>query len=86
MKGRLSLLYFLQFGVWGCYLTSFGQFLGSGGIGGKIAWFYAAIGLVSIITPSLLGRSPTERDVLRDSLEYVISWLRLSCSPCGDTE
>lgn len=56
MKGRLSLLYFLQFGVWGCYLTSFGQFLGSGGIGGKIAWFYAAIGLVSIITPSLLGR------------------------------
>ncbi|MDE5871620.1 MAG: MFS transporter, partial [Muribaculaceae bacterium] len=50
------LLYFLQFGVWGCYLTSFGQFLGSGGIGGEIAWFYAAIGLVSIITPSLLGR------------------------------
>lgn len=56
MKARLSLLYFLQFGVWGCYLSSFGQFLGSGGIGGKIAWFYAAIGLVSIITPSLLGR------------------------------
>ena len=56
MKARLSLLYFLQFGVWGCYLTSFGQFLGSGGIGGMIAWFYAAIGLVSIITPSLLGR------------------------------
>ena len=56
MKARLSLLYFLQFGVWGCYLTSFGQFLGSGGIGSKIAWFYAAIGLVSIITPSLLGR------------------------------
>ncbi len=56
MKVRLSLLYFLQFGVWGCYLTCFGQFLGSGGIGSKIAWFYAAIGLVSIITPSLLGR------------------------------
>ncbi len=56
MKARLSLLYFLQFGVWGCYLTCFGQFLGSGGIGSKIAWFYAAIGLMSIITPSLLGR------------------------------
>ncbi|MDE6022529.1 MAG: MFS transporter [Muribaculaceae bacterium] len=56
MKARLSLLYFLQFGVWGCYLTCFGQFLGSGGLGGKIAWFYAAIGLVSIITPPLLGR------------------------------
>ncbi len=56
MKARLSLLYFLQFSVWGCYLTCFGQFLGAGGIGGDIAWFYAAIGLVSIITPSLFGR------------------------------
>ena len=56
MKFRLSLLYFLQFGVWGCYLTCFGQFLGSGGLGSDIAWFYAAIGIVSIITPSLLGR------------------------------
>lgn len=56
MKLRLSLLYFLQFGVWGCYLTSFGQFLGTGGLGNMIAWFYAAIGLVSIITPTLLGR------------------------------
>lgn len=56
MKLRLSLLYFLQFSVWGCYLTCFGQLLGAGGLGGDIAWFYAAIGLVSIITPSLLGR------------------------------
>lgn len=56
MKVRLSILYFLQFSVWGCYLTSFGQFLGAGGLGSNIAWFYAAIGLVSILTPSLLGR------------------------------
>lgn len=56
MRSRLSLLYFLQFCVWGCYLTSFSQFLGAGGLGGDIAWFYAAIGLVSIITPSLFGR------------------------------
>lgn len=56
MKGRLSLLYFLQFSVWGCYLTCFGQFLGASGLGGDIAWFYAAIGLVSIFTPPLLGR------------------------------
>lgn len=56
MKARLSLLYFLQFGVWGCYLTSFGQLLGAGGLGADIAWFYAAIGLVSILTPSLFGR------------------------------
>lgn len=56
MKARLSLLYFLQFSVWGCYLTCFGQFLGAGGLGSEIAWFYAAIGLVSIITPPLFGR------------------------------
>lgn len=56
MKTRLSLLYFLQFGIWGCYLTCFGQLLGRGGLGSDIAWFYAAIGLVSILTPPLFGR------------------------------
>ena len=55
MRARLSLLYFLQFGVWGCYLTCFGQLLGSLGLGSRIAWFYAAIGLVSLITPALTG-------------------------------
>lgn len=55
MKARLSVLYFLQFSVWGCYLTSFGQFLGASGLGSHIAWFYAAIGLVSILTPALMG-------------------------------
>lgn len=55
MRTRLSILYFLQFSVWGCYLTSFGQLLGAGGLGKYIAWFYAAIGLVSILTPTLLG-------------------------------
>ena len=55
MKGRLSLLYFLQFAVWGCYLSCFGQLLGAGGLGTDIQWFYAAVGLVSLITPPLLG-------------------------------
>lgn len=56
MRSRLGVLYFMQFCVWGCYLTSLSQFLGAGGLGNNIAWFYAAIGLVSIITPSLFGR------------------------------
>lgn len=56
MKSRLSFLYFLQFSVWGCYLTCFGQLLGAGGLGSDIAWFYAAIGLMSILTPPLFGR------------------------------
>ena len=55
MKQKLSLLYFLQFSVWGCYLSCLGQLLGAGGLGMDIQWFYAAVGLVSLITPALMG-------------------------------
>lgn len=55
MKGRLSLLYFLQFAEWGSYLSCFGQLLGVGGLGADIQWFYAAVGIVSLITPALFG-------------------------------
>lgn len=55
MRSRLSLLYFLQFSVWGCYLSCFGQLLGAGGLGKDIQWFYAAVGIVSLITPALMG-------------------------------
>lgn len=55
MKARLSALYFLQFAVWGCYLSCFGQLLGAGGLGADIRWFYAAVGLVSLVTPALMG-------------------------------
>ena len=55
LRLRLSLLYFLQFAVWGCYLTCFSQLLGAGGLGRHIAWFYSAIGLVSLFTPALMG-------------------------------
>lgn len=55
MKARLSGLYFLQFAVWGCYLTCFGQLLGAGGLGSQIQWFYAAVGMVSLFVPALLG-------------------------------
>lgn len=48
-------MYFLQFAVWGCYLSCFGQLLGAGGVGADIQWFYAAVGLVSLLTPSLFG-------------------------------
>lgn len=55
MKLRLSILYFLQFAIWGCYLSSFGQMLGGGGLGSQISWFYAAVGLVSLLTPAIGG-------------------------------
>lgn len=51
----LSVLYFLQFGIWGCYLTCLGQMLGAAGLGRDIAWFYAAVGFVSLVMPALLG-------------------------------
>ena len=55
MRGRLSVLYFFQFAVWGSYLSCFGQLLGAGGLGSDIQWFYAAVGIVSLITPALFG-------------------------------
>ena len=55
MTARLSILYFLQFAIWGCYLSCFGQLLGAGGIGPDIQWFFAAVGIVSLITPPLFG-------------------------------
>lgn len=55
MKLRLSVLNFLQFAVWGAYLTSMGGYLASVGIGANIGWFYSAQGFVSIIMPALMG-------------------------------
>lgn len=55
MKTRLSILFFLQFAVWGSYLVSLGQFLGSAGLGADIQWFYAAGGFVALFMPALAG-------------------------------
>lgn len=55
MKSRLSVFYFLQFAVWGCYLTTLGQFLGRAGLGADISWFYAAVGIVSLFMPAFMG-------------------------------
>ena len=46
---------FLQFAVWGSYLTCVGQFLGKVGLGDYIAWFYIAQGIVSIFMPAIMG-------------------------------
>ncbi|MBR6366803.1 MAG: MFS transporter, partial [Bacteroidaceae bacterium] len=42
MKIRLIILSFLQFAIWGAYLTSMGGYLASVGIGANIGWFYSA--------------------------------------------
>ncbi|MBQ8271308.1 MAG: MFS transporter [Bacteroidaceae bacterium] len=54
-KARLVVLSFLQFAVWGAYLTSMGRYLGSVGLGEYIGWFYAVQGIVSIFMPALIG-------------------------------
>lgn len=46
---------FLQFAVWGAYLTSMGNYLGSINLGPKIGLFYAMQGIVSIFMPALMG-------------------------------
>ncbi len=46
---------FLQFAVWGAYLTSMGRYLASAGMGGEIGLFYSIQGIVSIFMPALVG-------------------------------
>ncbi|MBR3907982.1 MAG: MFS transporter [Bacteroidaceae bacterium] len=55
VKMRLIVLSFLQFAVWGAYLTSMGRYLGSVGMGSNIGWFYSVQGIVSIFMPALMG-------------------------------
>lgn len=55
IKLRLTLMNFLQFAVWGAYLTSMGTYLGSVGLGSKIGLFYAMQGVVSIFMPAIMG-------------------------------
>lgn len=55
LKFRLIVMNFLQFAVWGAYLTCIGNFLGRIGLGEYISWFYVAQGVVSIFMPSVMG-------------------------------
>lgn len=55
MKFRLIVMNFLQFAVWGAYLTSMGTYLYNIGLGEKIGWFYAMQGIVSLFMPAVMG-------------------------------
>lgn len=52
---RLIIMNFIQWAVWGAYLTSMGQYLGSVGLGPRISIFYAMQGIVSMFMPALMG-------------------------------
>ena len=55
MKLRLIVMNFLQFAVWGAYLTSMGTYLFNIGLGAKIGLFYAMQGIVSLFMPAVMG-------------------------------
>lgn len=55
LKLKLSIMSFLQFAVWGAYLTSMGNYLASIGLASKIGLFYAMQGIVSIFMPAIMG-------------------------------
>lgn len=55
IKIRLTVMNFLQFAVWGAYLTSMGTYLAGVGLGSHIGIFYAMQGVVSLFMPAILG-------------------------------
>lgn len=55
IKLRLTAMNFLQFAVWGAYLTSMGRYLAGVGLGEQIGSFYAMQGIVSLFMPALMG-------------------------------
>lgn len=46
---------FLEYAVWGAYLTCMSRYLASHGMGAHIGWFYAIQGIVSLFMPALMG-------------------------------
>ena len=55
LKIRLTVMNFLEFAVWGAYLTCMGIYLGNIGMGTHIGTFYAVQGIVSIFMPAVMG-------------------------------
>lgn len=52
---RLIVMNFLQYAVWGAYLTCMGSFLAGAGLASRIGIFFAMQGIVSIFMPALMG-------------------------------
>ena len=55
IKLRLILMNFLQYAVWGAYLTSMGSYLVGAGLAANIGIFYAMQGIVSLFMPAVIG-------------------------------
>lgn len=55
LKVRLAVMNFLEFAVWGAYLTSMGRYLSNIGMSTEIGYFYSLQGMVSIFMPAIIG-------------------------------
>ncbi len=55
LQVHLTVMTFLEFAVWGAYLTSMGSYLVKIGMAGNIGWFYSVQGIVSLFMPALAG-------------------------------
>lgn len=55
LKVRLALLNYLEFAVWGAYLTCMGLYLSRIGMASMIGYFFAVQGIVSIFMPAIMG-------------------------------
>ncbi len=55
IKTKLSVLIFLEFAVWGAYLTSMATYLASAGMASRIGWFCSVQGFVSLALPAMFG-------------------------------
>lgn len=55
IKAKLAIMNFLEFAIWGSYLTCIGNYLGANGLGSQISYFYAIQGVVSIFMPAIMG-------------------------------
>ncbi len=55
LKIRLIVMNFLEFAVWGAYLTCMGSYLANHGLAGNIGIFYSIQGIVSLFMPALIG-------------------------------
>lgn len=55
LKVRLALLNYLEFAVWGAYLTCVGVYLSNIGMVSMIGYFFMIQGVVSIFMPAIMG-------------------------------
>lgn len=82
VKARLILMNFLQFAIWGAYLTCMGTYLHTHGLGRQIGVFYSIQGIVSIFMPAILGiiadRWIQGQKVL--GLSHLISGIAMICA------